>query len=401
MKNGSILLLTKDAQCKAYYPPYGNQYWKGKMPNYEELANKGTIFNRFYTAAPSSNMSYLSMFSMKYPYEHEIKAYVGLPEDYKGDTLFNIFERKGYENHIIWDDTWDPDVKYTRCYNTCKIHSIHDLRQGVGCHYEHTEPLKRNEEIAEHTLSKFREVVEEINSSDKPVFLWCHLPHVLNGRTGYGDDMDLYDKYIGLFREYFEDDNIFISADHGNMNGVKGKVCYGFHVYESNICIPLITPRIEGLKECNKIVCNIDICKLLIDRVIPQRDIVISDSSYYAQPKRKTAFVSGRYVYIYNKFDGSEELYDIEWDPQQNFNLFSEMVYDPDRNTISLSCEYFFYPYWDELPAIRKKLKSEKERIWRDAEGTLKMTTKIKGYLSKHQIMKKILRVVIQYDRWK
>ena len=60
MKN-RVVLLSKDALCKAYLPVYGNKYWE--MPNLMELAAKGTVFNRYYTAAPSSAMSHLSMFT--------------------------------------------------------------------------------------------------------------------------------------------------------------------------------------------------------------------------------------------------------------------------------------------------------------------------------------------------
>jgi len=65
MKTNSIILLTKDAFCTDYLPPYGNVYWAGKTPNMDELASKGTIFTNYFTAAPSSAMSYLSMFTGK------------------------------------------------------------------------------------------------------------------------------------------------------------------------------------------------------------------------------------------------------------------------------------------------------------------------------------------------
>ena len=37
----------------------------------------------------------------------------------------------------------------------------------------------------------------------------------------------------------------FIAADHGNMNGMKGKISYGHDVYETAVNIPLIAPRID------------------------------------------------------------------------------------------------------------------------------------------------------------
>ena len=44
MNRESILLLTKDAMCTSYFPCYGNEYWKGKTPNMDELVEKGTVF---------------------------------------------------------------------------------------------------------------------------------------------------------------------------------------------------------------------------------------------------------------------------------------------------------------------------------------------------------------------
>lgn len=401
MNQNSILLLTKDAQCKSYYPSYGNKYWEGKMPNWESLAQKGTIYNRFYTAAPSSNMSYLSMFTMMYPYQHDIKEYVYLPKEFHGLTFFDLMQKEGYENHIIWDSTWDADVQYVRCYKGCIIHSVSDLRQGVGCHYDHKEPLKPNEELAMDTLSRFVQLLDSFAKTEKKIFLWCHLPHVLNGRTGYGGDMDLYDKYIGVLRNYFTDDNIFISADHGNMNGHKGKVCYGFDVYEPSINIPLLTPKINNESINNDIISNIDIFELILNRRIPKRELVISDSAYYAQPRRKTAFIMGRYVYIYNKFAGSEELYDLSWDPNQDFNLINDFVYDVDRNNHTLACEYYFYPYWDKLPEIRAMFIEEKNKIWRTETRAQKIAAVIRRFLSRHKHLKNIIKTLIAYDKWK
>lgn len=403
MNKESILFLTKDAQCKAYYPCYGNEFYKGRMPNLDELVRKGTKFNNFITAAPSSNMSYLSMFTMKYPYQREIKTYSYLPNDYNGITLFDKAKELGFENHIIWDSSWDPDVQYTRCYGDSIIHSIDNLKQGVGAHFLHEGKLKRDIAKENTTKENFRKVIEEIMTSGKKVFIWCHLPHVLNGRISYGDDLDLFDEYIGIFRLFFDDNNIFISADHGNMNGLRGKVGYGFHVYEPAINIPFISPRINGMAECNYLVSNIDVFDIIFNRAINKRECVYSDSAYYAQKNRRLCVAYGKYRYIYNKIDDSEELYDIEWDPNQNFNMISDEIFDTDRNKTTPACEYVFYPYWDELPMIRKKLRSEKNKIWRDISKNQKVLSGIINNLRKNRIthffLKKVKKIYITIKR--
>lgn len=392
MNSESILLLTKDACCKAYLPCYGNTYWKGKTPNLDELVAKGTKFNRFYTAAPSSNMAYLSMFTMMFPYQHEIRDYRPLPKDFSGETLFDYAKSQGFENHIMWDSDWGgTDVLYARCYGEdTTFHNVKEMRQRVGwkfpygCH-------QFDEQKASAAMARVRSELESMSSSGKKIFLWCHLPHVLNGGTGYGAEIDLYDRYIGLFREFFNDDNIFLSADHGNMNGLKNKLCYGFDVYEPAVNIPLIAPRISGVQECDENISNIDYKSLIFKRQIPHREIIFSDSAYYAQPNRKLAVIYRNYRYLYNKATDSEELYDIEWDPAENYNLIIDTFYDVDRKTTAPACDYYFYPHWEQLEEIREKLRAEKNRIWREETEKMKRINAVKGWLNNHPRVKKVI----------
>lgn len=370
MGTDSVLLLTKDAFCTSYLPCYGNLYWKGKTPNLDELVAQGTLFTKCYTAAPSSAMSYLSMFTMKYPYQQEIKTYIPLSGPYKGETFFDKVYKLGFSCHVVWDYHWIKLAqRYSECYGShTEIHSLQGLRQPVGAHYSHSSELQRNDKLADDTFDMFRKEIDSIMSSGNKVFLWCHLPHVLNGRISYGDDIDLFDRYLGLFRQYFNDSNIFVSGDHGNMNGQNKKLCYGFDVYENAIRIPLITPRIDDLAEYCGLFSNIDFYDLIINRTITKRDVIYSDSAYYAQPHRKLAVLKGKYRYIYNKRDKTEELYDIEWDSHEDMNLAISDFYDVDRKVTSRTREYYFYPFWDDVPALLTELRGYKDSIWRDGD---------------------------------
>lgn len=392
MNKKNILLLTKDAFCKAYLPCYGNQYWKGKTPNIDELVEKGTKFNNFITAAPSSNMSYLSMFTMKYPYTLPIKTYEPLPDDFKYETLFDVMYNAGYMPHILWDEAWGRiDVAYSRCYGKfTTFHNMPDFRQPVGCKYPH-DKFVRDEKRIEEGLKELLKELESFANSNHPIFLWCHLPHVLKGCVSYGSDIDVLDRYVQVFRKYFDDSNIFISADHGNMNGLKGILCYGFHVYEPAINIPLITPRLENLSVCDMPVSNTDILDLILYRNIPRKKIVYSDSAYYAQENRKLAIVYGKYRYIYNKRSNTEELYDIDWDSNQNYNLISNDYDDKDRKACSPAIDYYFYPFWDDLDEIRKIVRAEKCRIWKNESVKLRYINILKRILKENAFVYKSL----------
>lgn len=363
--NDSIILLSKDAFGKFYLPTYGNKHWQ--TPNVDELVEKGTVFHRFYTAAPSSAMAYYSMFTGKTAMESPQKNYTPI-NTYQGDTLFDKANKLGFETHVVWDIKWMTTAKlYSECYGrNTTIHPLIDIRQPVGAHYVHEGELKVDPKVENETVEKITKCLDEIFASGKKVFVWMHLPHVLNGRVGYGTDIDVYDRIVGIVRKYFDDDNIFLTADHGNMNGTHNKIGYGFDVYEPAICIPLITPRYGDYRRYDNIVSNIDLYQLLFERNIPQRELVYSDSAYYAQLHRKLAIIGNRYKYIYNKSDCSEELYDIIEDPYENQNLMYDKMYDVDRTLDTPLRELYFYPYWEDLPQIREFFRKEKERIWKN-----------------------------------
>lgn len=392
MNKESIVLLTKDAQCKSYYPCYGNKYYAGKTPNMDELCAKGTKFDNCYTVAPSSAMSYLGMFTGKYPYELEMKEYVHLDHDFDGDTLFDKANKLGYETHVLWDEHWyEMAYVYSRCYGrNTEIHYFKNLRQGVGPQYKRNGHLQRNDDVAKETLERFRAELANITSVDNKQFVWIHLPHVLNGRTGYADDVDLYDMYIGVVREFFDDSNIFISADHGNMNGMRGKLRYGFDVYEPAINIPLITPRINNLTECYDNIVNKDFFDLIFTRTIKPQEYIIVDSTYYAQPRRKTAVIWKNFRYIYNKEPKTEELYDVGWDPVQQYNIMGDYFHDVDRNNDCLSSELYFYPYWETLPDIRDLMRKKIKDIWREPSNKEKCFRLIKDRFRRNKLARAV-----------
>lgn len=361
----SIILISKDALGTFYLPTYGNHYWK--TPNIDELAAKGTIFQRHYTAAPSSAMSYFSMFTGKFAHETNRKDYLPVvhPEPY--DSLFDRAWELGYAPHIIWDAKWMTTAKlYSECYGKhIHYHALEGLRQPVGAHQQHSKPVAIDENKVNLTIERVKNKLEEILANDNIVFIWMHLPHVLYGRNTYGSDIDVYDQIIGIARKLFGDENIFISSDHGNMNGTHGKIGYGFDVYESAIRIPLITPRLNGLSEVVIPTVNCDLFDIIFNRQITYRNYIYSDSAYYCQLNRKLAIIHGKYKYIFNRQGKKEELYDVEWDPAENVNLINDKTYDVDRHLLCPTQELYFYNDWDNIPRIREDMRQECHRIWR------------------------------------
>lgn len=388
----NILLVTKDALAKDYLPIYGNRYWIGKTPNLDALSAKGTIFNRHITAAPSTVMAFRAMTTGKFAHEQPYANYT--PKEVEGNVsdMFQMAEHLGYHGHIVWDSTWVKMVlRYGNCYGSnTTFHNMVSIKQAVGCHQQHKEKLANNEEKVHDTINRIVGEIRSILNSGEKVFVWLHLPHVMNGRTSYGSDIDVFDTLIGELRNLFLDDNIFISADHGNMNGYKGKWCYGFDVNTPAIEIPLISPKIEGLSECNDLTSNVDIKTLIFERKIMRRDYIYSDSAYYAQPHRKLAILHSNFAYIYNKANGNEELYDMENDHYERVNLLKDSDYDIDRRINSPVRDYYFSPYWNEVDEILEKFRKQREIIWQNGPFIMELKEK---YMRKIKFIMKRLMV--------
>ncbi len=365
-----VVLLSKDAQLTDYFPTYGNTYWK--TPNIDELAAKGTVFRCHYTAAPSTAMAFTSMFTGLYPYQLDRKDYTEVEEYNQSTTLFDEMYAKGYECHLLWSNNYIKMAdKYSKCYGKHTIrHESKKLNQSVGVHMPRNEDQNNLVPDDQKVKEVMTYLVGELDSIDrtKPIFLWIHLPHVLLGRCGYGQDIDLLDEFVGEIRKRFGDDGIYITADHGNMNGYKGKTTYGFDVNQPAIHIPLITPRIDGQAEINFPTTNAQLMDIILNRRVQKREFIVSDTQYYAQPYRKTAIIKDHYKYIYNKFKRTEELYDLSFDPNENINLLDKLLYDTDRNRYVNVEQVIFYPYRHEAMEAYHKIKEYFNSFWKTAD---------------------------------
>lgn len=389
----NVIFISKDALNKHSLPVYGNKYWK--TPNIDELAEKGTVFNRHYTAAASTAMAFTSMAIGDYCYKTSRREYKD-EEAINGNTLFDKAYDMGYECHILWDDSYTEFAKsHFRCEgeNTV-IHSLPHIKQFVSKHqkgvFDDVTPI---ESETQEALKIIRSEFESIkNNATRDIFLWMHLPHVMCGRQGYGSDIDVFDEIIGIAREIFGDEDIFISADHGHMNGWKNKYHYGFDVGEEAICIPLIAPKINGVSEINFPTSTIQMYDILLKRNVSPLEYVISETAYYAQPKRKIAIIKGKYKYCYSKEDKSEVLYDIEFDKEENHNLIYPEFYDTDRFLWYSTAQCFFYPYWKESQQVVTELRGIKEKIWRTGtfseEWKNKILHRIKCLYTRYKLSK-------------
>lgn len=371
MKN--IILLSKDCMPLEILPVYNKKsLWTGKTPNIDELASKGTVYYNHRCAGGSTTMSITAMLSGHYCHEFTSREkYVEVKKN-EFPSLFDYFQKNGYSCHIIMDDEWIPEMveKIGEFGDETKL-VIHrglfiDAKTGVAKKYE-DDAILRDDSIVKKVYEDICKAVKSIDLNESKNFIWMHLPHVLRGRESYGADIDVLDEIVGMLREVVGDENIYITSDHGHMNMHKGMVGYGYDVYEPVTRIPLITPKSGDVSEVTYLTSNVDFPRLFYrdeTQILPKREYVFCDTQYFSQPKRKLAVITETYKYIFNKENRSEELYDLRFDPNENYNLINESYYDENRKKKLYYREYYYYPFELEAKVALDYLRRIKDAMW-------------------------------------
>ena len=387
-----IFLLSKDAMCCEYLPVYSNSNKYGKTPNLDELAKKGTVFNKHYTSGGSTAMAFSSILTGKNPFEFENRRSYKEVKQNEKESIFSILQNQGYECHMIWDCEFEhvayPYIKEFGDEEKTKFHYL-NIIQLLG-YKSYEGELKRDDNILKETIKIITNELDSIDTTKKQ-FIWLHLPHVLKGRISYGDDIEAFDDILGYIRKKFGDENIYITADHGNMNMHKGKVGYGFDVYEPIAKVPLITPRIDNIDYYESLTSHTDLIDIILNNHIPEHEYVFCDNAYYAQPQRKLAVIGKRYKYIYNREGNFEELFDLQWDEAEEYNILKDKYFEKRRLSYITYSELYLYPYRDKALKAADELRQIKDSVWREPkklEGLFVKTRQNMGLIKRYIISK-------------
>lgn len=380
MRN-SIIFITKDALRKGALSLYGNKCWHTK--NIDELAFKGTIWDNYYTAGGSTAMAFTAMATGKYLFETGRKLYDGNEKKIEENNLFDRLHFAGYDVHIAWDKSYGNFAKtHFKCEG--KYTTIHNLDRIIPSPHLHKsgefDDLTFNNEETDKGLKIILELFNELNNSSTKLFLWLHLPHVFRGRNSYESDIDIFDKIIGLARSLWGDDSIYISADHGQMNGHKNKFSYGYDVAQNVMQIPLITPKFNGYDTISQPVSNTQLAEIFGLEPLKKHDFLYCETAYCAQPMRKMAIIHDNYKLIFDKNTKKFCLYDIEFDPLENLNLFYPEFYDTDRHCWYSLNQRFYYPNWDKAQKAKFALLNKFFEVWKNGSPTEEFKQKIKHF---------------------
>lgn len=343
-----VVVITLDTTRADRLSPYG--FDNVSLPALDRLAREGVVFDRASSVAPLTLPAHASLFTGLLPPHHGIRDN-GDPALADGNTtLAEILRARGFRTGaFVGSNVLNADRGLAQGFDRYSDVPRMERRAAGG-------GQRRGDLVVDEAIGW----LEGVGAS--PFFLWTHLydPHRPYDppepfRSQYGHDpyvgeIAFADSQIGRLLDALERRNLLgrtmvvVTADHGESLGAHGERDHGIFVYEDVIRVPLII-RAPGLEphRVGSVVRQTDIMPTILDAVglaVPQMNGVslfaalrtqrdAPDREAYAEALYPQRFGwsplhtlrSGRFKFI----DAPRpELYDLEIDPFEEKNIFSQ-----------------------------------------------------------------------------
>ena len=396
--NHDILCIATDRLCNHRMKLFGGY---NIFPNIDKIAKNGTVFSNAIACSASTLSCHAAEWTGKNVWElHDELGVSYNQRNYdlpilSKKSLFTDLIEKGYDVHLVF--MHKPNKYFPSSYRQI-IPIFNKLKVNVhGIHeWDTPEGFMVNRE---RHISYCAEIIENNRKEGKKTFVWTKIAGMYQAQDSqknmihlghkyhkYADQLRItrddvwqcaVDEAIGKVMEKFNYGKpnstcpeIVFSSDHGAWYGERGKAYYGYDLNEEIINVPLISSFCyskEGKKEkegtspityekpvsmknFRHIVCGslkeyFEEEYQYSETLFPGQVSRVRDERY---SKSKTSVRYGKYKYIYSPWwqDGTsenatEELYDIEYDPHEKFNLadFDKEWYDCSRRQPSVACE--------------------------------------------------------------
>lgn len=354
----NVILITVDTLRADHVGCYGNS--QVETPAMDALAEDGVLFRRAVAQVPLTAPSHAAILTGTYPFWNGVRDWsdTGLRPD--TPTLGEVFQRHGYEtaafvSAFVLDSMWGLNRGFQHYDDWFKAEDYKSMRR-FGLE-------RRSEETIDRCMAWLE------TSGSNPFFLWVHLydPHApyrppepfkskYQGRP-YDGEVASADHQLARFLAFLKSQGLYssslivLTSDHGEALGDHQEQEHGFFIYNASVHVPLIVKFPAGYgavqRSVTQVVNTVDIAPTLIRFCgFP------SDDSKSFQGQSLLPLVAGgaasspRYgysesLYPRNFMDSSalfgiqteryhyvrapsEELYDLEQDPEEEHNLVGE-----------------------------------------------------------------------------
>jgi arylsulfatase A-like enzyme/Tfp pilus assembly protein PilF len=354
--NLNVILVTIDTLRADHLGCYGDT--GAETPNIDRIAAEGTRFTYTYAQVPFTLPSHASLFTSTYPMWNGVRDSAGPPLAAEQVTLAEVFKQNRYATGA-----------FTAAF---VVDGFFGLNQGFDTYYDNFPPrdasMTAGEEAglqrrADEVLAVALEWLKK--NSQGPFFTWIHFydphhpydpPEPFRSRHWdrlYDGEIAYVDMAMGKLIRFLEAQGLrektvlVVTSDHGEALGDHGETYHGYYVYDSTLRVPLIfsLPKTRNhVKEVNLPVSLLDVAPTILQIVgIPrppqmqgrgllasilgklQTPVPIYGESLFANLHFGWGTLQclhlGRYKLILSK---RSELFDLENDPRERYNLFAE-----------------------------------------------------------------------------
>lgn len=352
-------------------------------PNFDRLARRGTLFEKFIVSAPSTAMSITSMFTGLFPHEFGRRSWSNedraLPENHI--PLLEILTEKGFGIHFLWDETFmsrRTQSKYRILdwdrYPSIEFFDIADKEIQGDQTVDLLQALMKSDQerwlcyvrFSDATSSRFVGSAREYS------------PYT------FDDAVIEADTILGRILEVVDDSvDVVVFSDHGRAYGERGLFGYAFNLAEQTIHVPFLCSW-GGGQRISDLTSMVEFPNIILRKPLRSHKYLYVDTAYADQWSRSTSVIDGRWKYVYHRtgWPKAEEFYDLHFDPHEQINLvgkyrdpyrdkrpkgdttseeFSPSGLELDGKDVS---EVYGRRDWQTVRAKIRELRSERERIW-------------------------------------
>jgi arylsulfatase A-like enzyme/tetratricopeptide (TPR) repeat protein len=351
----NLVIVTLDTTRADRIGAYGSH--EVETPTIDRLASEGVLFEQAVSAAPLTLPAHSSLFTGKFPPEHGVRDNGGFFLGPDQVTLAEVLKGRGYRTGgfvaaYVLASKWGINQGFDTYFDDFDLSQVRAVS------------LSAIQRPANEVLDKALPWIEQSGSA--PFFAWIHLydPHApyrppepfatkykghpYNGEIAFADSQIARLISTLQARGLYDRTVIVVMGDHGESLGDHGESAHGFFVYNSVTHVPLvIRAPFTGIghRRIADPVRSVDIMPTMLDLLDAPAASGISGTSLvplmtgakaelgldaYSEAMYPLhhygwsdlhALRSGRYKVI----DAPRpELYDVDRDPNETTNLFTD-----------------------------------------------------------------------------
>jgi len=351
----NLLLVTLDTTRADRIHAYG--FDGVSTPNLDRVAREGVLFEQAVAPAPLTLPAHSSIFTGKFPPAHGVRDNGGFFLDEKETTLAERLQARGFATGgfvgaYVLDHKWGIAQGFQTYFDDFDLTKYQSLSLGSVD--------RPGNEVADHALAWLEQV------ASKRFFGWVHFydahspyqppePFASQYRGHpYVGEIAFVDSQVGRLLRFLDDHDlakntvVVVMGDHGESLGEHGEQTHGFFVYQATMHVPMLVRAPYDLMSGRRVsdtVRSVDVLPTVLEllgithadtltgsSVVPlmtgaKKELGLAAYSEAVYPRYHfgwsdlRALTSGRYKYVAAP---RPELYDLQQDPTESKNIYSE-----------------------------------------------------------------------------